>query len=97
MELHTCRFLKFVVDDQLEPFAVINHAAVVEHVVVWEREVCRQQSLSYYHDVQNVDLRSDSFHLNHDQEILKMVATILAGNRKDAQAPQVCWIAPRKY
>ena len=52
--------------------------------------MCRQHSLSYYHDVQNDDLRRDSFHLNHDREILKMVATILAGNRKDVQAPQVC-------
>ena len=34
MELHTCRLLKFVVDDRLEPFAVINRAAVAEHVVV---------------------------------------------------------------
>lgn len=34
LELHTCRLLKFVVDDQLEPFAAIDRAAVVELVVV---------------------------------------------------------------
>lgn len=33
MELHTCKLLEFVVDDQLEPSAAINHEAVVEHVV----------------------------------------------------------------
>lgn len=50
--------------------------------------MCRQQSPSQYRDVHD-DLR-ESFHLNYHVDQEKMVATILADSRKDAQAPQVC-------